>query len=194
VVRLLLLRHGQSSWNAEGRWQGHADPPLTGLGELQAAAAARRIAAVASSSGTVGRVLSSDLQRARRTAEVIAGALALPAVEIDRAFRERDVGAWSGLTGDEVELAFPGYQASGRRPPGWESDAELLARVLPAVIRIAQAAVDALVVTHGGILRALESHLGASDRSGGVANLSGRWLHVEGDRLSAGSLVLPPGG
>src|SRR5688572_19392365 len=89
--RLLLLRHGQSTWNADGRWQGQADPPLSPLGEEQARDAARRLAP-----GQFSRVLASDLRRARQTAEILADALRLP-VEVDPDLREIDVGDWQGL-------------------------------------------------------------------------------------------------
>ena len=75
---LLVVRHGQSTWNADGRWQGRADPPLTALGEAQAADAALHV-------GAIDEVWSSDLERARRTAEIVAAALGLGASEIGRA-------------------------------------------------------------------------------------------------------------
>ncbi|MBA2326593.1 MAG: histidine phosphatase family protein, partial [Actinobacteria bacterium] len=73
ATRLFLVRHGESTWNADGRWQGQADPPLSALGEEQACDAAARLAA-----GGFSRVVASDLQRARRTAEILAEALGLP--------------------------------------------------------------------------------------------------------------------
>jgi probable phosphoglycerate mutase len=183
VARLLLVRHAQSAWNVDGRWQGHADPPLSELGERQALIAARAVAGVA-------RVVSSDLARARRTAEVIAEALGLSAVEVRPALRERDVGAWSGLTADEVDRQFPGYRAGGRTPPGWEHDAVLLERVLPALVEIGESSPkDAVVVSHGGVLRLVESHLGAPKREHGAMNLDGRWLVAEDGGFTLGPAV-----
>jgi probable phosphoglycerate mutase len=183
VPRLLVVRHAQSSWNAEGRWQGHADPPLSELGEEQAALAARAIDGVA-------RVVSSDLARARRTAEVIAETLGLSSVEVRPALRERDVGAWSGLTAEEVDLEFPGYRTSGQTPPGWELDSEVLERVLPALVEVADSSPqDAVVVTHGGVVRLVEAHLGAPQRQHGVTNLDGRWLRAEAGQLSLGPIA-----
>src|SRR3954471_3985163 len=134
TTRLLLVRHGQSEWNAQGRWQGQADPPLTDLGRAQARAAARSV-------GSVDGIFASELQRATETAAIIAEELGLGPVLIDEGLRERDAGAWSGLTRDEIHERFPGYlpddrhrafapneASSPQRPPGWESDEHLLAR------------------------------------------------------------------
>jgi probable phosphoglycerate mutase len=95
VTRLLMVRHGQSTWNADGRWQGHADAPLSVLGEAQAAAAAEAI-------GDIDVVVASDLARARRTAEIIADALGVGPALVDARLRERDAGAWTGLTRHEI--------------------------------------------------------------------------------------------
>src|SRR3954452_11777953 len=81
MARLLLVRHGQSEWNAVGRWQGQADPPLTELGRAQARAAARAI-------GELDAVFSSDLRRARETAEVIAECIGVGPVISDAGLRE----------------------------------------------------------------------------------------------------------
>src|SRR5690606_29768822 len=115
--------HGQSAWNADGRWQGHADPPLTDLGRAQAGAAAAAV-------GAVDVVVASDLQRARTTAEIIAAALGLGRVEVDARFRERAAGEWTGLTRAEIEARWPGWLEDGRRPPGFELDADIIERVL----------------------------------------------------------------
>src|SRR5262245_40290829 len=84
VTRLLLVRHGQSTWNADGRWQGQGDPPLSPLGERQAAEAAERVQAM-------DALWSSDLRRAWQTAEII-GARASLAVHLEGRLRERDAG------------------------------------------------------------------------------------------------------
>ena len=127
MTRLLLVRHGQSVWNAEGRWQGQADPPLSELGERQAEAAGSAIE-------PVDAVVTSDLVRASRTAEILGDSLGVP-VEVERGFRERDAGEWSGLTRVEIEEAWPGYLADHRRPPGFELDEPLVERVLEAIER-----------------------------------------------------------
>jgi len=195
VARLLLLRHGQSVWNAENRWQGTADPPLSALGERQALRAA---AWLADTMPTFGGVAASDLQRSRRTAEIVAEALGLGAVELDAALRERNVGQWSGHTTDEITKRWPGELQAWRegrlaRPPGGEDDESLLARFLPALGRLCDGDVDSiLVVTHGGAIRALERHLGAPSCT--PANLCGRWVSAPavGAPLVAGHAVALP--
>src|SRR5687768_15169755 len=109
VGRVLLLRHGQSTWNAERRWQGSADPPLSPHGEEQARAAATQLGGFA-----LSVVVASGLQRARRTAELIADELVLGEVRIVDDLRERDVGEWSGRTTDEIEEMWPGDLAAWR--------------------------------------------------------------------------------
>jgi broad specificity phosphatase PhoE len=188
VARLLLLRHGQSTWNAEHRWQGWADPPLSPLGEEQARAAAAEMAGV-----HLDGVVSSDLRRARRTAEIIADHLGLAPVEGEPGLRERDVGQWSGLTGDQIEDHWPGAVQAWRageltRPPGGESDRRMARRVLEVLYRLVDRPVEALlVVTHGGVLRLLDRRLGVE--SGPSGHLCGRWLSIDGSSLSAGGFV-----
>lgn len=182
TTRVLLLRHGQSEWNAVGRWQGHADPPLTALGRAQALAASRAL-------GTLDAAMASDLVRARETAEVVTGQLGVGPVLIDERLRERDAGEWTGLTRAEIDEQYPGYLADGRRPPGWE-DAEILAARVFEALRAAHATFtggDVLAVTHSGVIRAVELALG---HDGGVLpNLGARWVWVDdkgmalGDRL-----------
>src|SRR5919109_2812903 len=104
MIRLLLVRHGESTWNAQSRWQGQADPPLSPFGERQAEDATVRLA----ESASITAVWTSDLVRARRTGELIAKRLGLDAVHDEPRLRERDVGAWSGLTRDEIEARWPG--------------------------------------------------------------------------------------
>ncbi|HXY91967.1 MAG TPA: histidine phosphatase family protein [Acidimicrobiia bacterium] len=171
MTRLVLVRHGESTWNAAGRWQGHADPPLSPLGERQAADAAEHAQGVEA-------VWTSDLARARRSAEIIAGLRGL-GVRVEPGLRERDAGEWQGLTRTEIEQLWPGYLGSGRRPPGFEGDEALLARALAAITEIGAAhrGESVLVVTHGGVVRTLERHLGAEDR-GLLPNLGGRVLEL----------------
>src|SRR5437879_451752 len=123
MTRLLLLRHGQSTWNAEERWQGHADPPLSELGEHQA-----RTAAEAAAHLGVSALYSSDLTRARQTAAALTPVGITPVVA--PALRERDVGEWTGLTTTEIDERYPGFRAAHRSPPGFESDEPLIARVM----------------------------------------------------------------
>jgi probable phosphoglycerate mutase len=168
-TRVLLVRHGQSTWNADTRWQGQADPPLSSLGEQQALDAARHV-------DGVDALWSSDLARARRTAELIGGHLGL-GVHLDARLRERHGGEWQGCTRDEIEERWPGYLESGRRPPGFEADAALVERILAALAALQRdhPGDSVLVVTHGGIVRTLERHLGDAD-GGLLPNLGGRWI------------------
>ena len=177
--RLLLLRHGESTWNADGRWQGQADPPLSPLGEQQAREAAGRLAA-----GDFSRLLSSDLQRARRTAEALGAALGL-AVEIDTDLREIDVGEWQGLTRAEIHARAPGALADwseGRSEstPAGETRAHLTERARAAVVRAAAAGAPGdriLLVSHGALIRHLDRALGLEPQS--IDNLSGHWYEVD---------------
>jgi probable phosphoglycerate mutase len=194
VTRLLLIRHGQSEWNADGRWQGQADPPLTDLGRHQAAHAARNL-------GTVDAIVTSDLQRASETALIISEVLGVGPVVLEPGLRERDAGEWSGLTRAEIERDWPGYLDStgaGRhaafagdpveqpkeerkRPPSWEPDEVLLERVLAALGRVHELAPggEVIVVTHGGVVYALEGRLGSPFVR--LPNLGGRWIDVGPD-------------
>lgn len=195
-TRVLLVRHGQSEWNAAGRWQGQADPPLTDLGRRQARSAAAAL-------GAVDAVFASDLQRAAETAAIIAGELGIGPVVLDEGLRERDAGEWSGLTRTEIDRAWPGYldppadehasfgpSAAPRRPPSWEPDDAVLARARAALARIHDAVGDGevIAVTHGGLIYVLEGHLGSP--AGRLANGGGRWFVLDGDRITLGDRVL----
>ncbi|HEX2046644.1 MAG TPA: histidine phosphatase family protein [Acidimicrobiales bacterium] len=182
---VLVIRHGQSEWNADGRWQGQADPPLSKLGEEQARDAAARLRHVRFS-----WVAASDLRRARRTAEILAGALDLR-LEVDPGLREIDVGDWTGLTRAEIEAQWPGELAAwseGRSesPLGGETRTHLVERARASLARLAAAASPGdrvLVVTHGALIRNLDRALGL--RPSSMANLGGRWYEADGN----GSLV-----
>lgn len=196
MARLLLVRHGESLWNADGRWQGQADPPLTDRGREQARTAAAAI-------GSIDAVVTSDLERAADTAAIIARELGVDHLATEPALRERDAGPLSGLTRAEIHIAHPGLlqddpagfrpgvDGNPRWPDGWESDADLWARVEVA-LRAIGAAVgegDALVITHGGVMYAVERHLGGPGR-GRLSNLAGVSVTVDGDRFSLGERVL----
>ena len=189
MTRLLLLRHGESTWNAEDRWQGWEDPPLSDAGRRQAEAA------VAGLTGAgLEAVVCSDLARAHGTADILARALGL-AVEVEPALRERDVGAWAGLTPAQIERGWPGALSEWRtrrlaNPPGGETDASLTARALDVVQRLAARPEGSLlVVTHAGVVRAVERHLGRQPSR--TPNLSGRWVLPHGAGLALGT-TFPP--
>jgi broad specificity phosphatase PhoE len=187
MARLLLLRHGQSEWNAQGRWQGQADPPLTEHGEDQARAAAQWLAATGFTA-----VVSSDMRRAHRTASLIAEALGLPLLPDEPGLRERDVGEWSGCTTDELHNRWPGQLEAWRagrleRPPGGESNEALTGRVMEVIERLAARPPSEvlLVVTHGGVIHTVGAALGASWH--GNANLTGWWVEQDGGGDGAGA-------
>ena len=183
--RLLLVRHGQSTWNADGRWQGTEDPPLSTLGVRQARHAAEHL-------GTFDAVFASPLERAFVTATILAEALGIGPVQTDDDLRERHAGEYQGLTRPEIEHRFPGYLVEGLKPPGWEEDDHLVERAAGAVARGALSVGPggtALVVTHGGLIHALERATGAG-REGRLPNLGGRWFDVGPGVLRAGDEVL----
>ena len=185
VGHLLVVRHGQSTWNADGRWQGQEDPPLSTLGVRQARLAADAL-------GTFDVVAASPLERALTTATIIADAAGIGPVLVDTDLTERHAGGFQGLTRPEIEERFPGYLAERRNPPGWEYDEDVATRAAGALARIVARIGDggtALVVSHGGVITCLERTVGAA-RTGRVANLGGRWFDVGPGTLRAGDEVL----
>lgn len=106
---LIVLRHGATTWSANGRFTGHLDPSLSEQGHQQARAAAHALG-----HNPICSILSSDLQRARSTANFIAEAIGLP-VKLDRRLREEHLGEWEGLTEHEVAHEFPGGYARWKR-------------------------------------------------------------------------------
>jgi probable phosphoglycerate mutase len=148
---LILVRHGESAWNAEGRLQGQADPPLSERGREQA----RRLRDVLGELG-IDRALASDLVRARETA-ALAGFDLLPT---DARWREIDIGAWTARFASEVPAAeLAAWRRGDHTPAGAESWAAFQARVAAAVDELSIAGGRWLVVTHGGCVRAATSHV-----------------------------------
>lgn len=151
--RLILWRHGRTSYNQENRWQGHLDVPLDDVGRAQAVATG---AALAASFGTEPVVVaSSDLSRASETAAV----LGLPVV-LDAGLREVDAGAWQGLLRDEIVAKWPEELAAWRRgddvrPGGGESRTEVAERSAAAIRRLESGLSGGtlVVVGHGAALR-----------------------------------------
>jgi len=187
VSRVLLIRHGETQWNAERRWQGWRDSPLTAAAEAQAATRAAGLAAA----GFAPRALwSSDLGRARRTAEIVAAHLEVP-VLADAGFREKCGGDWEGYTADEIDTHWPGMRERWRRGeiaamPGGEDDATVLARFDDALRRVLDHVGDGVfgIVMHGGILRLVATRAGA-DVHTLIPNLGGFWFDVTGGALCA---------
>jgi probable phosphoglycerate mutase len=189
VSRLLLVRHGQSTWNADGRWQGRADPPLSELGLRQAEAVADAVAAGGTAGLEITGVWSSPLERARQTAEIVSERLGV-SLNVDTRLQERDAGEWTGLTRAEIEKGWPGYLAEYRRPPAFELDETLVVRALEALDEIASEAGTGpgLVITHAGLIRGVERHLGGESEP--VPNLGGREVIWDGIGLELGDRLL----
>jgi broad specificity phosphatase PhoE len=157
MTTVYLARHGESDWNVERRWQGHADRPLTERGREQAEALAARLADV-----DLDAIYSSDLRRAWETAEAVGRARGLEVVRLPE-LREVHVGSWCGLTRDECAERFPEafgrWQAGGFGWEDGESYEEMGERILRAVRRLAGRHPDGaiLVVSHGGPIRAVHA-------------------------------------
>jgi probable phosphoglycerate mutase len=150
VERVLVWRHGRTAWNASGRFQGQLDPPLDDTGRAQARHAAQALAGELPA-GTL--VVTSDLVRARDTAQALADALGTD-LRIDPRLREHSLGSWEGLTREDVARDLPEQYAdwtSGRpvRGRGGEDPVEVARRATAALTDL-PAAPLAVVVTHGG--------------------------------------------
>lgn len=181
VVRLVLWRHGQTSWNAERRFQGHSDISLNQTGRDQARNAARYLAAMQPSA-----ICSSDLARATETADYLAGLTGL-AVQPDKDLRERGGGAWEGLTDAEIRAGYPADYAAWN-PPDGEPVAAVADRVAGAFERIADSLPDrslAVLVSHGAAINLGVSRLlGLPERTrviGPLANCAWSVLGRRGD-------------
>lgn len=174
MIEVLLIRHGQSEWNAQGRWQGQADPPLTQLGLDQAAAAADYLANL----GAFDAVVSSTLDRAATTADTIAARLGFETVHRSTNLVERSAGEWSGLTRADIDRDYPGFLRNKRFPPGYERDPEFLVRIHQGLSDVL--AMDLgrrlVVVAHGGLLYCLESSFGLAFQH--MANLGARTFQI----------------
>jgi broad specificity phosphatase PhoE len=150
-TELLLARHGETEWNRQRRFQGHADRPLNDVGRRQARELAELLL-----SADVAAIYTSPLRRASETARIVSAQLDLEPRELE-ALREIDVGDWQGLTIDEVKARFP-EQLEVAWQSGWpngETHEELGARVLPALLDLERQHPGAIVlgVTHAGPLR-----------------------------------------
>jgi glucosyl-3-phosphoglycerate phosphatase len=148
-VRLVLWRHGETRWNVENRFQGQTDIPLDPHGVEQAERAARLLASLRPAA-----IFASDLSRATATAAPLARVTGLP-VTLDKDLRERDGGAWEGLSGPEIRERYPAEYLTWS-PPDGETAAAVADRVSAALERIADSLEPgslAVVVSHGAALR-----------------------------------------
>jgi broad specificity phosphatase PhoE len=156
VTTLVLVRHGETDWNRDGRWQGHSDTHLNAVGREQAGRLAGEL-------HDVDVVYSSDLARARETAEILAQALGLE-IHYDARLRERSFGAWEGLTAPEIEAKFHEAHTSWLSGEGAGADdaepfAGFGARVrdfLDEVV-LRHPGETVLVVAHGGSIRVIHA-------------------------------------
>ena len=181
MALVYLVRHGQSTWNVERRWAGHANPPLSTAGREQTLAACKTLADM-----KFDAVVSSSLLRARETAEIVAGQLTLPLHQPLPDFDERHAGMISGLTSSEIEVKFPKFLNEWRQGniseiPGGESWDVFMKRVSQGFAHFKGFGTQRiLLITHEGVLRAVASHLKEPDQK--HENLQGRWL--ESNQLS----------
>lgn len=160
-TRVTLIRHGQTEWNLQGRFQGAQDSPLTARGIKQAQATRARVAALGASA-----VYTSDLLRAQRTAEILTHELSVP-LYVDPRLRERSFGLFEGKTTDEMRAQHPHEfaQMKGSDPayavPGGESKTEVLARLCPFLAELTErhAGEHVVLVSHGATLSVLFKHV-----------------------------------
>lgn len=159
-MRLLLVRHGESEWNADGRLQGQADPPLSQLGRHQAARMAARLV-----DHEIDAIVASDLQRAMDTARALAGAVELDVIARED-LREVDLGSWTGISRTDIESRDPEAWRRWRIEgiEGWEGGeryADAMQRVATAISAIAAEwdGRTVVAVSHGGCIRLATCHL-----------------------------------
>ncbi len=176
ATTIVLVRHGETDWNRDNRFQGHADPPLNDAGRAQARTLASEL-----KTQTYGAAYTSPLRRAAETAAIITSELRLEAVP-DPALKEVDLGPWSGLTRTEVEERYPeGFARWLEYGHGWddgETYDELGERVVTGLLNIGarHSGTPVLAVTHGGPMR---SALAAAE--GVPFDVARRSIHVIGN-------------
>lgn len=164
MTTILVVRHGETTWNREQRLQGWAPVSLTDLGQEQA----HQLGAALTEGYAIDRILSSDLCRTEETVEILREYVDAP-VTFESAWRERDIGVYQGLPFDEVFERFPEYdfgetgsEAANRRPESGESVMEVCERVIETwetILAECESGETILIVTHGGPIRLLLGHL-----------------------------------
>jgi probable phosphoglycerate mutase len=192
-LNIILIRHGETAWNAERRLQGHLDIPLNAEGERQA-----KLLAEALAPESIDLVVASDLQRARQTAQAVATTRSMP-VHIEAGLRERCYGGFEGLLYSEIEQRFPAEFAAwqardvdGVLPSGknrGETFRDFYTRSTDAILGLAAAhpGRTLALVAHGGVLEcAYRMALGLSletPRDFKVFNASINRFRIEDGRL-----------
>lgn len=157
MTRLLLVRHGETAFNAEKRFQGHVDAPLHENGRRQAAALQKRL-----TDEPIEATIANDLRRATETAEIIMAGGGME-VTVDGRWRELNFGSWEGMTYPEIQPKFPQQLAAWEAdsvcvtPPNGETLQQLAERVQVALADLRQAypPEPVLLVAHGGVLQTL---------------------------------------
>lgn len=190
TTRICLVRHGETSWNAEKRIQGNINVGLNTAGQAQAEAAAAWLAG----NSTMAALYSSDLLRARQTAERVGRALHLAPI-LRPEFRERRYGLFEGLTYDQSRTRYPDVYAlfEGREPDfvipyGGESLRQLHQRVCAGLQRIVEdhRGQSVVVVTHGGVLdivnRVVRGTSLRAPRDFLIPNAAINWVCADGNR------------
>jgi broad specificity phosphatase PhoE len=158
MLRLILARHGETAWNARHIFQGRTDLPLNENGKAQARAMAQQLTSL-----TIDKLISSDLQRASQTAEIIAASHPVHTeIKLDERLREISFGQWEGLDENRINEVLPGEMNNWRCnpdfvPSGGESASQAMERVktLLAELREDMEGKTIVLVGHGGILQAL---------------------------------------
>jgi broad specificity phosphatase PhoE len=161
MTRLILIRHGETDWNTAGRWQGQSDVPLNERGREQARQLVHQLVGM-----PIDAVYSSDLGRARDTAEPLARAAGLPVI-VDEGLREIHQGEWQGMLATDIEARYAEALNSRREdplnvaPPGGETVAQVRERVLHSLGQILQRhpGGTVAVISHGFLLGLLHAHL-----------------------------------
>ena len=163
MTTIYLVRHGETDWNRARRIQGSTDIPLNQTGRDQAAVTAALLA-----NRSWDGVYASPLSRAFETGAIIARALGLPEPEAVPEVAERRYGDAEGLTGDEIDARFPG----DTQVPGRESREEVAARVIPAIVALAERhpGENIVLVSHGGVIRTILNLVDPENTHGTIRN------------------------
>lgn len=175
ITTLCLVRHGESTWNAERRVQGQLDPPLSPLGRRQAELVAQRL-----KKEPWSVLYSSDLSRARQTAEAIAAQTGL-SIQIEPLLRERSQGKREGLLLAEANELYPDIHAP---EVGRENDEALQARAVKVYERIRNAHLGerVLIVAHGALMRSFLNTVVEPFDQLSIENTSCTMLHWDGEK------------
>lgn len=184
ITKITLIRHGETVWNANRRWQGWAPVPLSDNGRQQA-----HDAAIGLQTAGITRIISSDLTRCLQTAEIISTILNLP-FSADARLREVNVGLWQGLTRDEIRTWDAERYAENSSAdqhivafPGGESYLAVTQRSTTAISEIVDRypGEHALLVTHGGTIRSIVNGLAQSAQIDWYVNCSLTRLHYNNE-------------